>query len=143
MASNQIVSSASSSPPRQSSSHNSISSQSNFSAVAKAFNYIPLKLDTKNYIFWKAQILVTVRAFDLVQFLNKTSPPKCVPGPTSDSIVNSEYLSWIRLDQMLLGWLFSIINEKVLAQVIHLESSTEVWIMLENLYARQTLAKSF
>jgi len=44
---------------------------------------------------------------------------------------------------MLLGWLFSTINEEVLAQVIHLESSAEVWILLKNLYARQTLAKSF
>ena len=44
---------------------------------------------------------------------------------------------------MLLDWLFSTINEEVLAQVIHLESSAEVWILLKNLYARQTLAKSF
>ena len=138
MASDRIIDSASSSPPRQSSLYNSISSQSDFSAIAKAFSYIPLKLDTRNYIFWKAQILATIRAFDLVLFLNKTSPPKRVPGPDGESVVNSEYLSWIRSDQMLLGWLFSTISEEVLAQVIYLESSTEVWILLENLYARET-----
>lgn len=35
------------------------------------------------------------------------------------------------------------IEKDVLAQVIHCESSSEVWSVLENLYSQQTVAKSF
>jgi len=34
-----------------------------------------IKLDSDNYIFWKAQVLAMIRAFDLLPFLNKTPPP--------------------------------------------------------------------
>jgi len=43
----------------------------------------------------------------------------------------------------LLGWLFSIIDKEVLGQVIHCESTSEVWFFLENLYSQQTVARSF
>jgi len=124
-------------------------SQFDFAAVSKAFSFIPLKLDSKNYIFWKAQILATVRVFDLVSFLNNSSPPtKYVidsngGGSIVNQEVNPEYIIWLRSDQLLLGWLFSTIFEEMLAQVIYCESSAEVWLYLEKLYARQTIAKSF
>ena len=57
--------------------------------------------------------------------------------------MNPEYLTWTWFDQLLLGWLFSTIDKEVLAQVIHYESSFEVWLCLENLYSRQTTVKSF
>ena len=128
-----------------SSSSLSTTTQSEFLAVAKAFNYIPIKLDSSNYIFWKAQILAIIRAFDLVPFLNKSSPLlKFFPNSEGEqAVANSKYLNWIQLDQLLLGWLFSTIDKEVLTQVIHCESSVEVWISLESLYSRQTMAKSF
>ena len=73
-------------------------------------------------MFWKAQILVTVRAYDLAQFLNKhPPPPKYLSNPELNSnlesnsdaedssalILNPAYMNWIRSDQLLLGWLFS------------------------------------
>ena len=58
-------------------------------------------------------------------------------------MVNPEYLNWMRSDHLLLGWLFSMINKEVLAQVIHCESSTEIWSSLESLYSSRTIAKSF
>jgi len=44
---------------------------------------------------------------------------------------------------LLLGWLFSIIEKEVLTQVIHYESSVDLWNVLENIYSQQTIAKSF
>ena len=95
----------SSSPFPLSSSSLSSASQVDFSAVAKAFSFILMKLDSSNYILWKAQILTTIRAFDLVSFLNKTTPPiKIMPDPDGeDAVINPEYLSWIESDQLLLG----------------------------------------
>ena len=87
----------SSSSPRRSSSSLSTATQSEFFAVAKAFNYIPIKLNSSNYIFWKAQILATVCAFDLVPFLNKSFPLlKFLPNSEGEeAVVNPEYLNWI------------------------------------------------
>lgn len=82
-----------------------------------------------------------------MSFLNKSPhPPKYVSDPISDGeapVVNSEYMNWMRSDQLLLGGLLSTINKEVLVQVIHCESSTEVWSSLESLYSCQTIAKSF
>ena len=104
MASIQENHSFSTSPPIRSTSNVSFMSQFDFTAVSKAFSFILLKLDSKNYIFWKAQILATIRAFDLVSFLNKASlPSKYITDSTSDnstvcSEVNPEYVSWLRSD---------------------------------------------
>lgn len=145
MASN-CNSSASSLPQSTSSSD----SQIDFPSIAKSLNFVPIKLDNSNYLFWKAQILATIRAFDLVQFIHKSSSPsKYIPNPDTEAersdttILNPEYLTWIRSDQLLLGWLFSTMDKEVLAQVIHYESSGEVWSSLETLYSQQTVAKSF
>ena len=130
---------SSSSFPRPSSSLSS-ESQSDFSSVAKAFNFVPINLDTNNYLFWKVQILATVRAFDLMSFINKSPPSvKYIPDPACDEsnslTINPAYTNWIRSDQLLLGWLFSIMDKEVLTQVIHCNSSAEVWLSLENLYS--------
>ena len=129
-----------------------------FFSVAKALHYSSIKLGMSNYLFWKAQVLAIVRPYDLSQFLNKhPPPPKYLPHPESNlnsesnsnvkgsdaSILNSDYMNWIKSDQLLLGWLFSTIEQEVLVQVIHYESSSEVWLSLENLYSQQTVAKSF
>lgn len=118
MTPNPNLSSSSSLPPRSSSSLSS-ASQFDFAAVAKAFNFIPIKLDFGNYIFWKAQILATIKAFDLLLFLNKVPPlSKYVSDPDDREVgsqkVNLEYLNWLQSDQLLLGWLFSTIDKEVL-----------------------------
>jgi len=57
-------------------------SQLDFPSVAKALNYNPIKLGTSNYLFWKAKVLATARAYDLSEFLNKRPPPpKYLPTP--------------------------------------------------------------
>ena len=103
-------------------------SQVDFPSVAKPLNFVPIKLDTSNYLFWKAQVLATIRAFDLVSFINESqSPPKYILDPNTSAdvsdqtIVNPVYLTWIRSDQLLLGWLFSTMDKEVLTQVIHCE----------------------
>ena len=59
----------------QSASTLSVATQSDFTIVAKAFSFVPMKLDFSNYLYWKAQIMETIRAFDLMQFVDKTAPP--------------------------------------------------------------------
>jgi len=132
MASNQANSSSTASSSSQSTSMLSTASQSDFGTVFNAFSYIPLKLDSKNYIFWKAQVMATIRAFDLVSFLTKSSSSsKYVAHSNGDEMtINPEYIAWLRSNQLLLDWLFSMIIEEVLAHVIQCELSTEVCLYL-------------
>ena len=81
---------------------------SDFPSVSKAFSFVPTKLDLNNYLYWKAQILTTIRAFDLLPFINKIDlPPKYVPSSdvevNSELVVNPDFLWWMRSDQLLLG----------------------------------------
>lgn len=41
--------------------------------------------------------------------------------------VNSAYLSWWKRDQMLAGWIIATLSEHVLAQVVRLNTSFELW----------------
>ena len=138
MASNTYYSASSFLPPHSSSSL-SFASQSDFVVMVKAFNYIPIRLDPNNYIFWKVHISATIRAFDLQSFLNKAlRPAKYMTDPNAGEdgapMMNPEFLSWMRLDQ-LAWWLFSTIDKELLTQVIHCELSVKVWSSLENLYS--------
>ena len=138
MVSNPTHSNSYSLPHPRLSSSLSTTSQSDFGAIAKALNFIPIKLVSGNYIFWKAQALATIRAFDLVSLLQKsTPPPKYEANPESSNAEatrsNEDYMNWLRSDQRLLGWLFSTIEREVLTQC---ESSAEVWSTLKNLYSR-------
>lgn len=41
--------------------------------------------------------------------------------------VNSAYLFWWKRDQMLAGWIIATLSEHVLAQVVRLNTSFELW----------------
>jgi len=82
-----------------SSSSLSSASLSYFSSIAKNFSFIPTKLDSSNYLYWKAQVLATIRAFDLLSFINKANvPSKYIPSENDEPIVNPEFLNWIKSD---------------------------------------------
>jgi len=103
-----------------------------------------MKLDSNNYLYWKALVLAIVRAFDLLLFINKIDlSPKYIQLEDNESIVNPDFLNWMWSDQLLLGWLFSTIDKEIIGQVIHCESAAEVWTTLNNLFSRQTVACLF
>ncbi|KAL5836917.1 hypothetical protein ACOSQ3_014086 [Xanthoceras sorbifolium] len=55
------------------------SSSSDFAALAKSINFnIPVKLDRENYVYWKAQMLPTIEAFELDDFISAWNVLKCL-----------------------------------------------------------------
>ncbi|KAK2665307.1 hypothetical protein Ddye_003881 [Dipteronia dyeriana] len=61
--------------------------------IAKNLNFsLPIKLDQNNFIYWKAQILPVVRAFDIEEFLftPAQSPKKCVEIEDEDTFRPNE-----------------------------------------------------
>ena len=105
-----------------------------FSSLAKGLNFnLHVKLNNDNYISWKAQVLPIIKAFELEDFISglKPVPPKFIEvdsGGTNGKqlIANKEYKQWNKLDQLLLSWLFSSINQSIIGQVTDCSSSSEV-----------------
>ena len=63
-----------------------------------------------------------------------------VDGST-EQIENSKYQIWRSQDQILLGWLLSILSEGILSLVINYESSFGVWKTLEKKFGVQSEAR--
>ena len=64
---------------REPSSIDSMAGDFTFLAKAMHFN-LQVKLDNNTYIYWKAQVLPVIRAFELEDFISglKSAPPKYV-----------------------------------------------------------------
>ena len=107
-----------------------------------------IKLDRTNYLFWKSQILPTLRAHDLESFLlsTKLKPEKYIADSAdadqSSPRINPAYISWIRIDQFVLSWLLSSISEQMLGHVLHYKSASKVWIVLEQTFSTKSKARA-
>ena len=116
----------------------------------------PVKLDRTNYTIWKSQILTSVRANGLEDFLDNSKP--CPEQFSSDGVINSDsdateitaaegvrenpaFAIWKRKDQMLLSWLMSAISLEILSLVVNSKTSLEIWISLEQQFGSETFAK--
>ncbi|KAK1577018.1 hypothetical protein Q3G72_018477 [Acer saccharum] len=118
--------------------------------IAKTLNYnLPVKLNSDNYIYWKALVLPAIRALELEDFINgvRLCPSKFVDPLNSnksenDMVINKDFLSWRRLDQFLLSWLLSTVSESLIGQVTECISSLETWRTLEKLFSHQSMART-
>ncbi|KAK1553509.1 hypothetical protein QYE76_048239 [Lolium multiflorum] len=105
-------------------------------ALADALGSPPSQpLTRENALIWKALVIPAARVLDLVEGVDKA------PAETLDTedangkkltIANPEYESWIARDQQVLRWLLNALSPDVLAHVIGLETSAEVWASLDS-----------
>ncbi|PON83496.1 hypothetical protein TorRG33x02_206510 [Trema orientale] len=100
-------------------------SQASSSSVASIFPFsssltpLSLKLDSKNYLYWRSQILTTTHAYNLKGFLIGTTPrfnlynQHLNPNGSENLIqfLNLEFQLWLHHDQFLMSWLFSSVSE--------------------------------
>ena len=102
-------------------------------------HFLNVKLDKGNYLLWRSQFLPLVKLYDLEGLIDGTSPcpVRFLPFTEKDAqpTVNPEYTRWIKFDQMLLCCLISSLTEVVLAHVIGLTTSSDVWCYLERIFA--------
>ncbi|KAL5753576.1 hypothetical protein ACOSP7_021796 [Xanthoceras sorbifolium] len=109
---------------------------------------LPIKLDRTNYIFWKAQVLPAIRAYNLEEYIfeSKPAPKKFVEvqSENSDEVttqLSDEFLAWKKNDQLLVCWIISTISEQTIAQVTGCTTAYEVWSTLEKLYSQQSKSR--
>ncbi|KAL5819905.1 hypothetical protein ACOSQ4_023747 [Xanthoceras sorbifolium] len=113
------------------------SQKTQVSLLSSNLNFkLPIKLDHINYNYWRMQVLPVIRAFDLEDFVLtcKKCPEKYIQS-------YEDFLLWKKVDQLIVGWLFSTLSESIFGQVTHCTTAYEVWSSLENLYSQQSKAR--
>uniref|UniRef100_A0A2N9GHZ2 Integrase catalytic domain-containing protein n=1 Tax=Fagus sylvatica TaxID=28930 RepID=A0A2N9GHZ2_FAGSY len=115
------------------SSLNTNSIQSPLSLLNNMSNLMSTKLDSTNYMIWKLQISALLDAYSVIEHLDG-SIPQPMHFLTSDAgvqSVNPAFLAWKKKDKAILTLLYSTLTSPVLAMVIGLSTSQEVWNTLE------------
>ena len=116
------------------------SSQSISVAFPSTLPSASIRLNRSNYNLRRSQILPTVRAYDLENYLLGTITPP-VKFVNDQSTVNPAYSQWLRLDQFLLSWLLSSISESMLGHVVNCTSFSEIWTTLGQLFSTKSKAR--
>lgn len=119
-----------------------------------SYNFVtPIKLDDNNFIMWRNQILASNKGNGLEGFITRESQcldqylPQATEASSSSGsrsgsrTENPAFAAWIRTDQLLLSWMFSSIQESLLALIIHCVSSQELWESLTCMFISQTQAR--
>ncbi|KAJ8636432.1 hypothetical protein MRB53_010699 [Persea americana] len=107
--------------------------------ISNIGSLISIKLENHYYLLCKSQFLPVWRAHGLIASVDGSS--SCLSeflvdqnGKITDEI-NPEYSSWIQHDQNFLCWINATLSENVLAHVVGLKTSREVWLALERRFA--------
>uniref|UniRef100_A0A2N9GH47 Integrase catalytic domain-containing protein n=1 Tax=Fagus sylvatica TaxID=28930 RepID=A0A2N9GH47_FAGSY len=96
-------------------------------------NLMSTKLDSTNYMIWKLQITAILDAYSVLDHLDGTtiSPRQVLVNEAGIPSVNPAFLIWQKKDKALLTLLYSTLSSPVLAMVVGLTTSQEVWDKLE------------
>lgn len=122
---------------------------STFPVVAKtsfiSFNQpISVKLDDKNFLIWKQQVLFAIYGHELEKYIEGPDswPQKFTSTENAQrGGVNAEYKSWKKQDQLLMSWLLSSMTEAMLIRVVGCDMAYQVWERVQEFFASQTRAK--
>ncbi|KAF5462341.1 hypothetical protein F2P56_018359 [Juglans regia] len=103
---------------------------------------VTIKLTKDNYLLWKAQIEPYLRGQRLFGFVDGsiTQPPTHISnseaatsGTAPSEIPNPTYTVWFDQDQVVLNTLVSFLSKNILAQMVGISTSREVWVALETI----------
>ncbi|KAK2980515.1 hypothetical protein RJ640_022517 [Escallonia rubra] len=104
-----------------------------FPSLSHAHHYLSLKLTTKNYLYWKMQVVPFLRGLEIFGFVDGTisAPPSHITsqGQTS-SIPNPDFQLWQNQDSLILSMLISSFSEEILPLVVGCNTSHDVWKVL-------------
>ncbi|GAV77188.1 UBN2_3 domain-containing protein, partial [Cephalotus follicularis] len=107
------------------------------SSLNHAHHFLSLKLTTKNYLLWKTQLVPFLCVQKLLGFVDGSN--RCPPLTVSvhghtDNQPNPATIAWQEQDQLLLSLLVSSLSESIIPIVVGLNTSHEVWTVLESAF---------
>ncbi|MBA0844662.1 hypothetical protein Goarm_022521 [Gossypium armourianum] len=104
---------------------------------------ISVLLDDNNYLLWRQQVILALKTFRLQHLLDTaTSPPP--QQILDDSGVLQENPEFSRFEQQncaLASWLLSSVSTSVLPHLIGLESSSQIWNAIVDLFGSKTTSR--
>ncbi|XP_019157974.1 PREDICTED: uncharacterized protein LOC109154694 [Ipomoea nil] len=120
--------------------------------LSSAHHFISMKLTTKNFLFWRTQLVPFLRGQGLLGFVTSDTP--CPPatldtpvsgevasGTTSTTSPNPAHGVWIQQDQSILSLLVSSMADEVLYLAVGRTMSQEVWTSITAALGSSTRAR--
>ena len=91
------------------------------------FNHsLSVKLDSRNFLIWKQQIISAIQGYGLQKFVfsNNEVPIQFITREDARfGKATKEFLEWEQQDQLLLFWLFSSVSKSILPRLVGCDTS--------------------
>jgi hypothetical protein len=115
--------------------------------LANLNHHITLKLTRDNFLLWRYLMASYLEAQDLFGYVDGSIP--CPPQSDQSSsdtssitlVPNPNYNLWVQQDKLILSAVVSTLSEVVLAHVVGLKTSRDVWTTLEKIFASESKAR--
>ena len=99
-----------------------------------------VRLDQSNYLLWRTQMLNIIIANGLEEMIHGKIPaPSRFLGDSEN--INPEYSIWQRQNRLVMCWIYSSLTEGVMAQIIGLDTASEIWTALEKIFSAASKAR--
>ncbi|KAK2447644.1 hypothetical protein QL285_006983 [Trifolium repens] len=101
---------------------------------------VSVKLDRNNYPLWKSLVLPVVRGCKLDGYMlgTKSCPEEFTTSSDSSKIINPAFEEWQANDQRLLGWMLNSMTTEIATQLLHCETSKQLWDEAQSLAGAHT-----
>eukprot|EP00268_Persea_americana_P006760 TRINITY_DN12435_c0_g3_i1.p1 TRINITY_DN12435_c0_g3~~TRINITY_DN12435_c0_g3_i1.p1 ORF type:complete len:211 (-),score=36.17 TRINITY_DN12435_c0_g3_i1:3813-4445(-) len=107
--------------------------------VPNIASLVSVKLENHNYLLWKSQFLPVLCAHGMIGYADESNlcPDEFIVSSNDLNMkeVNPLFLAWIQQDQVVLCLINATLSDGVLARVVGLQTSHEVWFTLEMCFA--------
>ena len=120
-----------------------MASSSAASSLAAALGSPPAeKLSRENFLYWKMQVLPTLRGAQVMELLEGSDPaPAKTMEVEGSAVANPAYSAWLARDQQVVSFLTKSMNKDLLSHMFGLQHASEIWEAIEALFASESKAK--
>ncbi|XP_019172112.1 PREDICTED: uncharacterized protein LOC109167544 [Ipomoea nil] len=120
-------------------------------SLSSAHHFVSLKLNSRNYLFWRTQMLPFLEGQGLLGFVDGSMPfPAESPAlastadsaPTMASDLPTRQLAWRRQDKAILSMLISSLSEETLRFAVDKGTSRQLWQVIEQTLGSSTRSRA-
>ncbi|XP_019160460.1 PREDICTED: uncharacterized protein LOC109157031 [Ipomoea nil] len=128
-------------------------SQTTGNSLNAAHHFVSIKLNNRNFLFWRTQIIPFLRGQGLLGYIDGSHlcPPTTLPvtaqpgnsGTTAagSMVANPAHAAWVQQDQSILSLLISSLFDEVMPLAVGREMSRDVWLSINESLASSTRAR--
>ncbi|KAA8531700.1 hypothetical protein F0562_006583 [Nyssa sinensis] len=104
--------------------------------ISNLNSIVTIKLDSTNYLTWKAQISAALDVYDLLGYVDGSIPMpseqiEVTVGDAAQRVATPRFTEWKRADRHLQSAINATIHPSLLPHVVNLKHAFEVWNVLE------------